>query len=104
MNTRVPGWLVPGHFRGVGEHRVANVQVEDQDERLQDCLHLHATVSAQAERVLLIEPTATRGDVGPTSKQVARLKGGTLCQTRPGSLERSVSVNVERHGPSQMAI
>ena len=33
VNTRVPGWLVPGHFRGVGEHRVANVHVEDQDER-----------------------------------------------------------------------
>ena len=48
---------------------------------LQDCLHLHATVSAQAERVLLVEPTATPRDVGPTSKQVARLKGGTLSAT-----------------------
>ena len=42
---------------GVEEHRVANVDVEDQDERSQGghCLHLHAPVRAQAE-----EQTATR--------------------------------------------
>ena len=36
--------------------------MEDQDERFQDDLYLHllAKVSAQAERVLLVEPPATR--------------------------------------------
>ena len=51
----------PGALRVVEEHRVANVGVEDQDERFQDDhrLHLFATVRAQAERVLLVEPAAT---------------------------------------------
>ena len=61
----------PGALLGVGEHRVANVDVEDHDERSQDshCLHLHATVSDQAERVLLVEPTTTRGTWVPRANK-----------------------------------
>ena len=60
-----------GAPQGVGEHRVANVEVEDQDERFQGDhrLHLLATVSAQAEQVLLVGSVATRGTWVPrTSK------------------------------------
>ena len=57
----------------VGEHRVANVDVEDQD---------HA-VRAKAECVFLVD------------QQVAGLKGETLWQTGTGSLELSVCVNMD---------
>ena len=57
--------------QGVGEHRVANVDVEDQDERFQDdhCLHLLASVSAQAEQVPLVESAATRGTWVPRANK-----------------------------------
>ena len=54
----------PGAPQLVEEHPVANVDVEDQDERFQNdhCLRLLATAR----------------DMGPTSKQVVGLKGGSV--------------------------
>ena len=82
------------------EHRVANADAEDHEENSQDnhCLHLHATVSAQAERVFLFV------SMGPAGQQVVVLKGKILWQIRPRSLERSACVNMDCHFPSQMAV
>ena len=61
----------------VEEHRVSNENVEGQDERFQDVHHLHlpATANDEIERLLLMEPMATRGDVGPTCEHVKERKG-----------------------------
>ena len=47
----------------VEEHRVANANVERQNEHFQDAhrLHLLATATDYIERVFLMEPMATRG-------------------------------------------
>ena len=99
VHTFVPGRLAPEH-QVDEEHRVANADAEDYEENSQDnlCLHLHATVSAQAERVFLFE------SMGPAGQQVVGLKGEILWQTRPGSLKRSTCVNMDCHFPSQMTV
>ena len=55
----------------VEQHHVANGNVKDQEERFQGdpSLHLLATANDQAERVLLVEPTATRGTRVPRANK-----------------------------------
>ena len=75
----------PGAQRAAAGRRVANVGVEDHEEHSQDdhCLHLHATVRAQAERVLLLESTAIRGTWFPRAS------------SRRAELERSTCVSMD---------
>ena len=64
----------------VEEHPVANVVVEDREERFQRDLRLHllATLNYQDERVLLVEPTATRGTQAPRANK-SRGRKERLC-------------------------
>ena len=70
--TRLAALLV------VTEHHVVNVIVADQEERFQGdpSLRLLATVNDQVERVLSVEPTATQGTKGQTSRGAER--GGSV--------------------------
>ena len=80
----------------VEEHRVSNANVEEQDERFQDAHHLHlpATASDEIERLLLMQPMATRGTWVPPAS-MSKSRKGELQQAIPISLECCVCVNMD---------
>ena len=70
----------------VEEHRVSNENVED--ERFQDVHHLHlpATANDEIERLLLMEPMATRGTWVPPASMSKSGKGEARNATRRGNI------------------
>ena len=66
-------------------------------------MHFLATVGAEAERVLLVEPAAIQGEKGPAGQHVG-LKRGILWHTTSGSLSAvPVSIDAKPNGGVKIA-